>query len=64
MTKSIRICNCGSGLVSWALYDAKRIYCGRVCEKCEKEKRAQFRPEIFKSYNQGDVDEPIEPEGW
>lgn len=43
----MRPCNCGSGKPSWELVDARGIYCGRVCEDCEQQKRAQFRPEIF-----------------
>jgi hypothetical protein len=34
-------------LWSRELLDAAGIYCGRVCDKCEAEKRAKFRPEIF-----------------
>jgi len=62
MFKPIRTCPCGSGKTSWELKDAQGVYCGRVCDKCEKAKRAQFRPEIFRGYSQGDVDEPIEPD--
>ena len=45
---------------SWAAYDARGIYLCRVCEKCEKEKLSQFRPEILSGYTQSDVNEPIE----
>ena len=31
----------------WRLYDANGIYCCRVCDVCEDEKRARYRPEIF-----------------
>jgi hypothetical protein len=57
-----RPCPCGSGRPSYPLYDARRIYCCRVCTKCERERRAEFRPEIFSGYTQADVNEPIEPE--
>lgn len=57
----MRECPCGSGLHSWPLHDARGIYCGRVCDQCEEEKRAQFRPEIFtdSSYY---ADEAIDPD--
>ena len=29
------------------LYDVHGIYCCRICDVCEAEKRARFRPEIF-----------------
>ena len=48
---------------SWPEYDAQGIYLCRVCEKCRRQKLAQFRPEILSGYNQVDVDEDIEPEG-
>ena len=41
------ICACGSGLQSrWAL-DARGIPLRRVCEKCEREKLASYRPEVL-----------------
>ena len=46
---------------SWVEYDAQGIYLTRVCEKCVEAKLSQYRPEILTGYNQGDVDEPIEP---
>jgi len=55
-------CPCGSGEYPWDLLDAQGIYCGKVCSKCEDDKRAEFRPEIFSGYSQADVDEDIEPE--
>ena len=55
-----RLCACGSGKYSYDLLDAQGIYCGKVCERCENEKRDTFRPEIFTGYTQADVDEPIE----
>lgn len=57
-----RTCNCGSGLTARELYDAQRIYIARVCDSCEPRVRARYRPEIFAGYDQGDVDEPIEPD--
>lgn len=49
---------------SWWAYDAKGIELCRVCEKCEREKLSQYRPEILHGYSQNDVDEPIEPEDY
>lgn len=41
------------------LYDRRGIYCCRICDSCEAEKREQFPPEIF---NDPDYwhDEPID----
>ena len=43
----MRLCPCGSGQWSRELLDAAGIYCGRVCDDCEKRKRAEFRSEVF-----------------
>jgi len=53
-------CNCGSGLAKRELRDAHNIFCSFVCDNCEQEKRAKFRPEIFEGPYE--ADEPIEPE--
>lgn len=55
------LCSCGSGLESWELYDARGIFCCRVCDRCEDEKTARYRPEIFTNPHY-EADEPIEPE--
>ena len=34
-----------------SLYDARGIFCTYVCDKCETEKRARYRPEIFEDSN-------------
>lgn len=47
---------------SWWARDAQGIALCRVCDRCEREKLEQYRPEILTGYDQGDVDEPIEPE--
>lgn len=57
------LCYCGSGLLSYHLLDARGISCGRVCSKCEKDKKAKYRPEIFTDM-QYEADEPIEPEDY
>ena len=46
----------------WELLDAQGIYLRRVCELCEREHLARYRPEILTGYDQNDVDEPIEGE--
>ena len=51
-------CSCGSGLPKRPLHDARGIFCTFVCDRCEVEKRKQFRPEIFTSLYE--ADEPIE----
>jgi hypothetical protein len=45
---------------SWWVRDAQGIELCRVCEDCEKEKLARYRPEILSGYTQEDVNEPIE----
>ena len=52
-------CPCGSGEPRRALYDGYGIFMTFACDKCEKEKVAKFRPDIFEQY---DAEEPIEPE--
>jgi hypothetical protein len=42
-----KLCPCGSGLPRRELVDAAGIFCTFVCDKCEAEKRAKFRPQIF-----------------
>jgi hypothetical protein len=50
------------GVRGWELVDARGVYCGRVCERCEAEKRARYRPEILTSYDENDVNEAIDGE--
>ena len=52
-------CNCGSGEHPENLYDARGIYCCKVCSKCEAEKRKEFRADIFTDANYWH-DEPID----
>jgi hypothetical protein len=49
---------------SWWESDARGIPLCRVCDDCREEKLGRYRPEILTGYDQSDVDEPIEPEGW
>jgi hypothetical protein len=53
---------CNSGKYHEAVYDARGIYVGKVCEDCEKQTLAHYRPEIFTDPNY-ETDEPVEPEG-
>lgn len=52
-------CPCGSNKPRRELVDARGIFCGFVCDKCEREKRAKFRPDIFTDPNYW-TDEAIE----
>jgi len=53
---------CNSGKYHETVYDARGIYVGKVCEDCEKQALAPYRPEIFTDPNY-ETDEPVEPEG-
>ena len=46
-----KLCNCGSGEPSRWIYDAHGIPLCHVCDKCEDEQRAKFRPETFTDSN-------------
>lgn len=35
----------------FAIYDVHRIFCCYACPKCEREKRARYRAEIFTDPN-------------
>lgn len=50
-------CACGSGHYRFPLYDGHGIFMTYVCDDCEKEKVAKFRPDIFERYQ---TDEQIE----
>lgn len=56
----MRECSCGSGEISYPIYDAQRIYLCRVCEKCEAQKLEQYPAWVINGYDQSDIDEPIE----
>lgn len=57
----MRPCPCGSELPSWWENDARGIPLCRVCPECQKEKLAQYRPEVLTDSNYY-ADEPIEEE--
>lgn len=44
----------------WWVNDAQGIPLCKVCQRCEREKLAQYRPEVLIGYTQADVDEPID----
>lgn len=52
-------CDCGSGLPSFPLYDARGIFVSYICAGCEKSVKAKYRPEIFTNPTYW-ADEPIE----
>lgn len=53
------LCMCGSGEPRYPLKDGYGIFMTYVCDHCVKEKREEFRPDIFCQY---DTDEPIDAE--
>jgi hypothetical protein len=52
-------CPCGSGLPRRELVDARGIFCTFVCDRCEAEKKAHYRPDIFTDPNY-ETTEPVE----
>lgn len=50
-------CTCGSGLTRREKKDGYGIFLTFVCDRCEAQKMAGFRPDINERY---DTDEPIE----
>jgi hypothetical protein len=50
---------CDSGLYHEAIYDARGIYVGKVCEKCREKTLAPYRREIFTDSNY-EIDETID----
>ncbi len=56
-------CDCGSGLYSEWIYDARGIEVCRACIKCEKEKTKGYRQDIFTDPNYW-TDEPVESDDY
>ena len=56
-----RLCNCGSGEVPYAEYDARGIFLDYVCPRCKDEKLSKFRRDVLTDPGYW-ADEPIEPE--
>ena len=48
-------------LCTWELVDARGIYVAKVCDLCVEVVRMKYNPWVWTGYNQGDVDEPIDP---
>lgn len=61
--QSFRLCPCGSGEIPHDLYDARGIYCGKVCDKCEKKERRKYRSEIFSNPRYA-ANEPIDEDDY
>lgn len=54
-------CACGSGHPKRAAYDARGIFLTYLCDRCELEKLAGFRPEVLVDADY-EADEPIDPD--
>lgn len=53
----IKLCRCGSGLPRREIKDGYGIFLTFVCDQCERERLAEFRPDIMSAYGH---DEPLE----
>jgi hypothetical protein len=54
------MCSCGSGLPRRELPDARGIFCTYVCDRCEPEQRAGYRPDVFEDaayWHEGAIDD-------
>ena len=58
---TVFLCSCGAKEIPFEFHDARGIYAGKCCPKCEAEKKGAFRSDVMENpcYQ---VDEPIEPE--
>ena len=54
-----RNCQCGSGLMRFANYDARGIFLCFTCETCHQKKMATYRKEVLVNPNY-DCDEAID----
>lgn len=50
-------CDCGSGQYRYTVNDGYHIFLTYVCEECESNKLATYRPDILERY---ETDEQIE----
>lgn len=55
------ICQCGSGLIKEAEYDARGIYLCSACPKCKKEQLSHYRADVLTNPNY-ECDEQIDEE--
>jgi len=58
---------CSGGIPGYEgrwFYDARGIELFKGCDKCRAEKESRYPRHILVGYNQNDVDEPIEAEGY
>jgi len=46
---------------TWPVHDARGIYIGRVCKRCERAILSTYRPEVLSDPNY-EADEDIEPD--
>jgi hypothetical protein len=53
-------CSCGSTRPRRPLSDARGIFVAYVCDRCEREVKRRYRPEIFTDANYDTGGEPIE----
>jgi hypothetical protein len=58
-----RPCNCDGGGVRRPLYDARSIFVAYVCDACEPDVRARYRPDIFTDPNYW-TDEEVDGDDW
>jgi len=56
-----RECNCGSGQIAEAEYDARGIFLTHACPKCKRQKLSKYRQDVLDNPNY-EANEPIEPE--
>jgi hypothetical protein len=56
-----KLCNCGSGELREAFYDARGIFLTYGCDHCKERKLAAFRPEVLTDSDY-EHDEPIDEE--
>jgi hypothetical protein len=54
-------CNCGSRLPRRAAHDARGIFLTYLCDRCETEKLARFRPDVLTDPDYW-TDEPVDDE--
>jgi hypothetical protein len=61
MLLNAKLCQCGSGLSSRWVFDARGIEIARVCDYCQDARLAIYRHEVLIDPNYT-ADEPIEPD--